>query len=176
MIFLTGIADPAHSAFKLLASQRFLQPVLKQGLYFGLDRFRGLFGRKSLDDTSVGSDQELGEIPFDARGTEHSGSFLLEIGVKWLCVLAIDVDFLKQGKGHAKVALTKVSDLLCIAGLLVAELVAGKSEYHQTAILEFLIQGFKALILGGEPTLAGGIHNQEHLALELFKRNRIACY
>ncbi|MOA07977.1 hypothetical protein D3C78_1277090 [compost metagenome] len=59
------------------------------------------------------------------------------------------------------------------AGFLFSELVAGETQHHQTLGSVFLVKSFKAAILWREPTLAGGINDQNHLTRIVIHRDNL---
>ncbi|MNP80699.1 hypothetical protein D3C76_1788710 [compost metagenome] len=61
--------------------------------------------------------------------------------------------------------------LFIFSRLLLAELVAGKTQDHETAVVIFLIKLLQVAVLGGEAAAAGRIDNQQHLALVALQRN-----
>ena len=111
--------------------------------------------------------QEFGEIPFDRRA-QQSGFFVLEILIQRVRVVAIDVDLGEHRKGHGIVAGAEFLDLLRVARLLAAELVAWKSEHRKAARGERLVQRLKTLVLRRETAGARGIDDQQNLPLNRF--------
>lgn len=87
-------------------------------------------GSVALDGLSVLVNDELGEVPFN--GIDQSPTLLLlQVLVQWVGAAAIDVNFLEQIEVDLSV-LDEALDLFCVAGLLVAELVAREGENTQT--------------------------------------------
>src|SRR5690606_14238733 len=76
----------------------------------------------------------------------------------------VDVDLGEHRERHPVVALAELRDLLLVAGLLVAELVAREAEDDQALLAIGVLQLLQALVLRGEPALAGGVDDQHHLA------------
>jgi hypothetical protein len=66
-------------------------------------------------------------------------------------VAAIDVDLGEHWKGDAKIAGAELLDLFGVAGFLVSELIARKSENRKAARGELLIQRFETFVLRREP-------------------------
>src|SRR5258708_34997033 len=87
----------------------------------------------------------------------------------------VDVDLGEHRKCHGIFGLAEWFDLLGVARLLRAELVAGKAEHRKAARPQLLLQRLQALVLRREPAGARGIDDQEHLPLEPPKRDVFAC-
>ena len=68
----------------------------------------------------------------------------------------------------------KFCDLLLVARLLVAELVAGKSQHLETPLAEALVQLLEPGVLRGEAAFARDIDDQQRLAVEGAKRLGLA--
>lgn len=126
--------------------------------------FRQGLGFESGEDLAVFAHDELGEVPLD---------ILLLVGgvdeesVEGSRVLALHVDLAEHREAHSIVELTEFGDFFVAPRLLVHELVGGESEHHQTVLLVGFVELFKAIVLTGEAALAGGVHDQKHLAFEL---------
>ena len=58
-------------------------------------------------------------------------------------------------------------DLALVAGGLMAKLVAGEIQHLKTLIVIFFVQLFNSLILRGEAAAGGGVHNEQHLVLQI---------
>ena len=123
--------------------------------------------RVALDDVAVAIDQELGEVPLDRLGAEQSGLRLLQVLVERRRVLAVDVDLGEQRKRDAVVDLAERLDLLLAAGLLRAELVAGKAEDLEPLAVQLLVERLEPLVLRRESALARRVDDQQRLALVL---------
>lgn len=119
--------------------------------------------RIPLDDVPLRIDQKFGEIPFDA-GSEPSRSSLLQVLVQRMSIRAVHVNFGKQGEADAKMHAACLFDLAVAAGLLLSELIAGKSEYGKTFILIFAVKLLQLFKLGRKSALGCRIHNQQHAA------------
>src|SRR5581483_3036829 len=87
---------------------------------------------------------------------------------------AVDLDLLEHRESHAVFAFAELGDLVRIARLLRAELVAGKTEHGKAARGEFAMQRFETLILRGEAAFARGVDDQQHLAGVLPQRHVFA--
>src|SRR4051794_25949609 len=94
-------------------------------------------------------DQEFGEIPFDG-GAQQAGFFALEILVERVRLIAINVDLGKHRKADVVIALAKLFDLPRVAGLLAAELIAGKTKHRKAPRLERLLQILEPPVLRRE--------------------------
>src|SRR5665213_2318704 len=89
-------------------------------------------------------------------------------------VVAVDIDLGKHREGDGVVAGAELLDLAGVAGLLAAELIAGKSQHRKAARGQRLMQRLEALVLRRKTTGARGVDDQQHLALEPVQGNRIA--
>src|SRR4051812_18750059 len=87
---------------------------------------------------------------------------------------AVDVDLGEHRKRHGVFGFAERFDLAGVAGFLRAELVAGKTEHGKAARPERLLERLQALVLRREPAGAGGVDDQEHLALEPLQRHLFA--
>ena len=90
--------------------------------------------------------------------------FGLEECVKRTLFLAVYIDFVEQRECDIVVDRTEIQYFLVSTGFLLEELVAREPQDFQSLVFVFLIEGFKAFVLRGEPTLARHIDNQQHLA------------
>lgn len=88
--------------------------------------------------------------------------------------VAIDFDFFKQRKGHAVIAFAKAANFIGRARFLRAELVAREGQHFDALVLELLIYLFQPLVLRGKTAVAGGVDDQQDLALVLFEIDRLA--
>src|SRR5690606_8586247 len=79
-----------------------------------------------------------------------------------------------ERKAHAVIEAAELLDLGSIAGLLLAELVAGKTDHHQTARPVTLPQLLQRGVLRGEAATAGHIDQQQGLASPLRQGQRLA--
>ena len=73
---------------------------------------------------------------------------------------AIDLDLAKHGKTDAVVQLAEFRDLVICTWILLAELVAGKTQYFQALLPVFLVQFFQPGELGRKTALGGGVDHQ----------------
>jgi len=126
----------------------------------------GLGGGRVALDGAVGGDEELGEVPFDARAQQAAG-LALQPREYGMGVLAVDVDLGGDWESHPVVHLAELLDSRVVAWLLMHELIARKSEDDQTLGSELLVDLLQALVLGREPALARGIDNEKWLAAVL---------
>src|ERR1035438_1372077 len=98
---------------------------------------------------------------------EDSGLAALEEDIERVGMRAVDVDFGKYGKCDAIIFFAECPDLGLGARLLPTKLIRGEAQHREAAILEFAVNLFQAFVLRGEAAFAGGIHNKQHLALEI---------
>src|SRR5262249_4616203 len=132
-----------------------LGPGLRQGranlannprdIAFERFRFRGR--RIALLHLPIAANEEFGEIPFDRFGAEKTALFIFKVLVKRVRIRPIDVDLGEHWKGHVISGRTEILDLVGIARLLLAELIARKAQHRETASLIFAIELFEALVL-----------------------------
>src|SRR5437870_5470095 len=159
----SAIATAAHAmlAFRSGSTDRELEQLLDvAGDRLGLD-----VGRVAFDDLALAVDQELGEIPLDRLGAEQPRLFLFEVLVQRRRGIAVDVDLGEHRKRHAVIDLAERLDLLLIAGLLRAELIARKAEHFEAAIVHLLVDRFETLVLRRESALARGVDDEQDLVL-----------
>src|SRR5690348_9639883 len=129
-----------------------------------VDLLRLVRRRVTPHHVALAVDQEFGEIPLDRFRAQHARRGVLEVSIKRMRVRAIDVDLGKQRERHRVLRRTEVADFLGVAWLLVPELVAGKAQHLETAILVRAVQRFKALVLRRESALRGHVDDQQSLA------------
>ena len=72
-----------------------------------------------------------------------AGRFLLEVLKQRVSAGAVDFDLAKHGEGDPVVELTEFLNFVVGAGVLIAELVAGKTEYLQPLCLVLLVGFFQ---------------------------------
>ena len=153
---------------------------------FHVLRLRG--GLEAADDAAFAADEELGEVPLDVGlrcvvgiglgehlveqlrqrmlGVEAGKACLaLQPLVDGVGAVAIDLDLRHQREGDAVVDAAELLDLLVGAGLLMAELVAGEADDDESLVLILLVERLEAVVLRGEAALAGGVDDEQHLAL-----------
>src|SRR5690242_11669052 len=87
---------------------------------------------------------------------------------------AVDVDLGEQRKRHVVIERAKILDLGFLARLLLAELVARKTQHLHALVGIFAMQGLQPLVLRREPTLARNIYDQKQLAAIIAKRTLMA--
>ena len=128
----------------------------------------------AADHASVAPDQELGEVPLDRLAAQQAGCLLFQPAEQRRGVGAVDIDLGHHRKADAVVALAKGADLLCIARLLRAELVAGEAQHRQTLGAVTLVQRLQAGVLRCEPAFAGGVDDEQHAASQIGQVQRLA--
>jgi len=109
-------------------------------------------------------DQEFREIPFDVRGAEKPAFGARQKTIERMCVFAVDVDLGEHGKFDAVVLFAELADLAFAAGLLLAELVAGKTQHRETVWAQFFVERFEARILRRESALARRVDDEKRFA------------
>jgi len=131
-----------------------------------------LFRRRiARDNIAIAADQEFREIPFDSRCTKQSTFGARQIAVEGMGVCAVDVDLGEHGKAHAIILFAELTDLAFASRLLLAELIAGKTQHGETVIAEFFVERFKARILRRESALARRVDDEKRFALIGGERN-----
>ena len=98
------------------------------------------------------------------------GQFL----VKGVGLVALDHGLADHRKLDAIGQPAEVGNLLVAARLLLTEIIGREAKNDQTFVLEAVMQLFQAVVLIGEAAVAGGVHHQQHLALELAQGQRLA--
>ena len=143
-----------------------------------LDVARQAFGlvlrRVAADHAAVAPDQELGEVPLDRLAAQQAGCLLFQPAEQRRGVGAVDIHLGHHRKADAVVALAKGADLLCIARLLRAELVAGEAQHRQTLGAVTLVQRLQAGVLRCKPAFAGGVDDEQHAASQIGQVQRLA--
>src|SRR5690606_1945751 len=137
------------------------------------DGVGGVGRRIALYHLAILVHQELGEVPLDRLAAKNARRFLLEVLVERMRVITIDVDLAEHREADAVVQLAELADFRLAARLLLAELVAREAKDFQLALV-LVIQRLQALVLWGKTTLAGGVDDQQHLALVLRQRHIVA--
>ncbi|MCY1542564.1 hypothetical protein D9M68_783190 [compost metagenome] len=127
----------------------------------------------TLEHAAVLAHQELGEVPLDGLAAQQAGRLRAEPLVERMGLGAVDVDLAHHGKRDAEIALAEGGDLLVAAGVLLAELVAREAQHHQATRAVGLVQLLQATELRREAAGAGGVDDQQWLALELLQRNQL---
>src|SRR3954471_13973757 len=94
--------------------------------------------------------------------------------IQWMRIPAIDVDLGEHRECDRIIAGAEPLDLFGVAGLLAAELIAGKAEHRKSSGPELFLERLKAAVLRREPASARGVHDQQHLTLKVFERQVLA--
>ena len=89
---------------------------------------------KALDDASLLVNQELGEVPLDGVA-EQAAFFALQKLVYRMRVCAVDFDLREQREVDAVIGFAERLDFVVVAGLLMAELVAGEAKNLEAAVV-----------------------------------------
>lgn len=110
-------------------------------------------------------DEEFGEIPLDPARTENAGGLLFQPIIKRNSPVAVDIDLFHDRETDIIGQFAKTGDFCGIARLLLAKLVAGESNDFKARVRVFAVKRLEPFILGREAALAGGVHNQQNLAL-----------
>ena len=131
-------------------------------------------GAEAVDDLAVGADEEFGEVPLDELGVEDARGGLFELFEEGVGVVAVDLDALVHGEGDAVVFAAEGGDFVVGAGVLAAELVAGKAEDGEVLVVIFLPEVFQAVELRGEAAFAGGVDDEEQFAAVVLEGGLLA--
>src|ERR1700733_5667252 len=91
-----------------------------------------------------------------------------------MSVGSIYIDLPEHCKIHAIITLAEVGDMLAIAWLLPAELIAWEPKHFQASVRIFFMQLLQSRILRRESTLARGIDDQQNVTLVLVESNFLA--
>src|SRR5690606_26810119 len=111
----------------------------------------GRVGRRiATDDLAVAVDQELGEVPLDGLGAQHSPALLLQEAEQRMRLVAVDVHLGEHREADVVVQRAELPDLGLVAGFLAAELVAGESKHHEALAAVLAVQLLQARVLRGE--------------------------
>ena len=78
-------------------------------------------------------------------------------------------DFGEHGEGDVELCFAEVFDVLVGAWFLAGEVVGGKAEDFEAAVLVGVVELFEAFVLRGEAAFAGGVDDEEDLALVLLE-------
>jgi hypothetical protein len=128
------------------------------------ESIRSNHGCESAANLALATYEKLGEIPFDRPRSQKSAAHSGEVFVQWGRRETFDVYLCEQGKGHVIIELAEALDFSSVTRLLVAELVARKSEHGEPLRVILTIQCLEASILRRKPTLAGNINDEKYLA------------
>ena len=141
------------------------------GYFLGL-----VHGGIALDDTAITADQKLGEVPFDGFAAQQTRRLCAQPLVKRVGVGTIDIDLLHHGETHAVIDLAKIGNDFVARRILVAKLIARKTQNSQTLVFVGQVDFFKATKLWRETAGAGGVHDQHDLALQLAQGQALAVH
>lgn len=130
--------------------------------------------RVTFNRFSVLVDNELCEIPLDGI-EQRAALLLLQILIQGMRALAIHVNLLEQIEIDLSIA-SEALNLLGIAWLLVAELVARKRENAETFGFCILIVELVQLriVLGGVAALGGDVDDDEHVTAVFLEADGLA--
>lgn len=152
----------------------------------------GSAGPSALD-LAILANQELFKVPLDSLQAHDTGLLGLHPLEHGLGLVAIDVGFAENREGNAVVELAELLDGVVGAGVLGAELVAGEAEEfdlvgvgglefcsekevlkersvsggHERKYRHTLVELLETFELRGETALAGGVDDEDDLALQL---------
>ena len=153
---------------------------------FHVLRLRGRL--EAADDIAFAADEELGEVPLDVGlrcvvgiglgehlveqlrqrmlGVEAGKACLaLQPLVDGMSTVAIDLNLRHKGEGDTMVQTAELLYLLVSTRLLMTELVAGEAYDDKSLVLILLVERLEAVVLRGEAALAGGVDDEQRLAL-----------
>ena len=115
---------------------------------------------------AIARDEEFGKIPFDSVG-EEATCLRFEILEYRICLAAVHLDFLHDGKSNTIVELASRFCITARARFLTSKLIAREAQYHQPLVFVLLVELFEFGKLGGESAFAGCIDNEQHLSFVL---------
>src|SRR5690606_33663729 len=133
-------------------------------------RLRLVGRRVAPDHPAVAADQELGEVPLDRVDAEQAALLVLQPLPQRVGGGAVDLDLGEHREADVVGQRAEIADLVRIARLLVAELVAGKAEHHQALVAVVAPELLQPGVLRGETALAGDVDDQQDLAAPVRKR------
>ncbi len=136
----------------------------------GFDLLWGHLGAKAFDHLPLVAHQELREVPGDVFVALFVGVARLEELVEVTGAVAVHLDLGEEREADAELRGCELLDLLVAAGLLRAELVAGKTEDRQTLVV--LVKGTQTCVVGSGPSLTGQVDHQAALVPILRRRHR----
>src|ERR1039457_7604021 len=87
---------------------------------------------------------------------------------------SVDLDFGEERKADAEILLAKGADFGLRAGFLRAELVAGEAQHCESAFFVGAVKQLQSSVLGGKAAFAGGVDDQQNLAMKLVQADRAA--
>lgn len=124
-------------------------------------------GGEAVHHPAFTVNQELGEVPLDGLAAKEPGLLLLEPAIEGVGTDAVDLAFGHQGEADRVVERAEAGDLLGIARLLMAELIAGKAQDLEALGAELAIEGLKPGVLGGKTAAACHVDHQHDTALQI---------
>jgi hypothetical protein len=133
-----------------------------------------LAGRIAAQHSKLPVDQELGEVPLDRLRAQEAGRVLFERLKQRMGVCAVDFNPREHRERHVILVDAKFADCSLVPWLLMAELVARKSEHGEAALAKAPVQRFEARVLRGEAALARNIDDQQRLTRKVADRVRFA--
>ena len=87
---------------------------------------------------------------------------------------AIDINLAHHGETHTVIELAKLEDLVVVAGVLRAKLVARKAQHRQALAGIAFVEFLQAAELRREAAFTGCVDDQQNLAFELRQRDVLA--
>ncbi len=136
---------------------------LQSRRHITLDRLWLVARRIAVENCAVGTDKELGEVPLDRLSTEDPGLLRLQVFVERVRVLAVHLDLCEHRKADAVVPSTELLDLDLTTRLLLSELITGKTEHHESPVLEFVVERLQSCVLRREAALARDVDDEQGL-------------
>src|SRR5437016_478349 len=94
--------------------------------------------------------------------------------IQWVGIASIDKHFREHRETHLVGERAEPLNLLLIARLLIAELIAGETQDREATVPILSINGLKPGILLREPALTGHVHNQQDSPSVSRQRFRLA--
>ena len=120
---------------------------------------------EASDHLALSVDQELVKVPLDHAGELGVGRFAREEVEKRIDSRALDDDLREKREADLVLGRAKLLDLFVGPRFLLAEFVGGEGQNLEPLALVFFVDRLEVFVLRGQTALAGGIDDQQDLAL-----------
>jgi anti-anti-sigma regulatory factor len=128
---------------------------------------------KTSQNRSVSANQEFREVPLNVAARLWILALVRQVLIQRNRVVTRDRYLRHHRKRDVVLAPAELLDLRICPRLLLAEIIGGNAENHESLILMLAIKRLKARILGRIPTAAGDIHDHQHLTFEVTQRHAL---
>ncbi len=134
----------------------------------------------ALEHRAVPSNEELGEVPNNIGVALLIRMLSLQEVVQGRGTIAVDLDLGEHREGDVIVGRCELENLSVAAGLLGAELVAGKPKNSEASVLVVFVKSTQTCVLGSKASGAGDVDDKADLVLvggeaDLLASNRCHC-